>query len=75
MPELKVLRIISELDFGGVEQVALNSLPALNEQVTLRLLVMNKGGKLSKKLEEKGVSIIILNIEVRIPNFRLIRSI
>lgn len=75
MPELKVLRIISELDFGGVEQVALNSLPALNELVTLRILVMNKGGKLSKKLEEKGVFIMILNIGVRIPNFRLIRSI
>jgi glycosyltransferase involved in cell wall biosynthesis len=72
---MKVLRIISELDFGGVEQVALNSLPALNQKVTLRVLVLNKGGKVSKKLEEKVVSIQILNRGVRIPNFRLIQQI
>lgn len=72
---MKVLRILSELDFGGVEQVALNSFSTLNEQVTLQVLVLNKGGKVSKKLEEKGVSIKILNVNSRIPNFKLIKLI
>lgn len=72
---MKVLRILSELDFGGVEQVALNSFPPLNKHVTLQVLVLNKGGKVSQKLEEKGVSIKILNVNPRIPNFKLIRLI
>lgn len=72
---MKVLRILSELDFGGVEQVALNSFPPLNKYVTLQVLVLNKGGKVSQKLVEKGVSIKILNINPRIPNFKLIRLI
>lgn len=72
---MKVLRIISELDFGGVEQVGLNSFPVLNEQVTLQVLVLNKGGKVTRKLEGEGLSIKILHVNPRIPNFKLISLI
>lgn len=72
---MKILRILSELDFGGVEQVALNTFPALNERVTLQVLVLNKGGKISRKLEKGGISIKTLHLNPRIPNFKLIKLI
>jgi glycosyltransferase involved in cell wall biosynthesis len=72
---MKVLRIVSELDFGGVEQVALNSFPELHEKVELQVLVLSNGGRISGKLERDGISIKVLNKNPRIPNFKLIQLI
>ncbi|MFC3415136.1 glycosyltransferase [Algoriphagus hitonicola] len=72
---MKVLRIVSELDFGGVEQVGLNSLPALQQAVKLKVLVLKNGGRVSDLLIHQGVSIKILGKNPRIPNFKLIRLV
>ncbi|SDC82675.1 Glycosyltransferase involved in cell wall bisynthesis [Algoriphagus faecimaris] len=69
---MKVLRIVSEMDFGGVEQVGLNSLPALNNEVFLHILVLKRGGRASQRLKEIGISLKILGINSKIPNFKLI---
>ncbi|SFO47769.1 Glycosyltransferase involved in cell wall bisynthesis [Algoriphagus ornithinivorans] len=69
---MKVIRVLSELDFGGVEQVALNSFPALQKKVDLQVLVLQKGGKVSHQLIQQGVSIKILNLNPKIPNLSLI---
>ncbi|WP_439490602.1 glycosyltransferase [Algoriphagus sp.] len=72
---MKVLRIISELDFGGVEQVALNSFPALQQVVELQVLVLKNGGKVSEELINQGLSVKVLNKNTRIPHLNLIRSL
>lgn len=72
---MKVLRIVSELDFGGVEQVALNSFLALHKQTDLRVLLLKNGGRASRQLFDQGIAIEILDQNPRIPNFSLIALI
>lgn len=71
---MKVLRIVSELDFGGVEKVVLNSIPSLfnidNNEV--KVIVLGRGGIVSERLQELGVPVEVLNKNNRIPNFYLI---
>ncbi|MDX5477631.1 MAG: glycosyltransferase, partial [Cyclobacteriaceae bacterium] len=76
---MKILRVVSELDFGGVEQVLGNSLPRLVKMKGLEVfvLVLGKGGRISQSLEAEGIKIEIFNHNPRIPNlkslFRLIK--
>lgn len=71
---MKIVRIVSELDFGGVEQVLANSVPSLvqEEGVELSILVLGQGGIIAKDLISKGFSVKILNAKPRIPNVHLI---
>ncbi|MDF2159398.1 glycosyltransferase [Algoriphagus sp. CAU 1675] len=71
---MKVARIVSELDFGGVEKVLAYSLPALQKipELELTVVVLGKGGKVSEELEAEGIRIRILNFNPRIPNFKLL---
>lgn len=74
---MRIVRIVSELDFGGVEQVLANSIPTMtqNGQVELSVLVLGKGGKIAEQLINKGFSIQILNSNPRIPNILLIPKV
>jgi glycosyltransferase involved in cell wall biosynthesis len=74
---MRVVRIVSELDFGGVEQVLMNSIPALvqNEGLDLTILVLGKGGKIADQLISQGISVQILGLNPRIPNVSLILSV
>lgn len=74
---MKVIRIVSELDFGGVEKVLANSLPALQKQkgLVLKLIVLGQGGKVADELAAKGISIQIFGFNPRIPNFKLLRKL
>jgi len=71
---MRVLRIVSELDFGGVEQVVALSVPALakTEGVKIKVLVLGNGGRISEMLSQKGLDVLILNKKTNIPNFRLV---
>ncbi|MFN3802200.1 glycosyltransferase [Belliella pelovolcani] len=74
---MKIVRIVSELDFGGVEQVLANSIPQLADQVgaEVSVIVLGKGGRVSQKLISRGVSVHILNQNPRIPNFVLLHKL
>jgi Glycosyltransferase len=71
---MKVVRIVSELDFGGVEQVLAYSLPKLQKvrDLEIEVIVLGKGGRVSKELIAKGVKVQILGFNPRIPNFKLL---
>lgn len=70
MSRMKVIRIISELDFGGVEQVVANSVPGLIDRldIDVKVVVLGNGGRAEKELVSKGVEVIVLNQNPRIPN-------
>ncbi|MEX2564711.1 MAG: glycosyltransferase [Cyclobacteriaceae bacterium] len=71
---MKIIRIVSELDFGGVEQVIANSVWEMgrNSKMDVSIIVLGKGGKVAQELIEKGIQVDVLNQNPRIPNFRLI---
>ncbi|WP_113922795.1 glycosyltransferase [Cognataquiflexum aquatile] len=75
---MKVCRIIPALDFGGVEQrIKLTALGFKDHpEIQLQIVVLGKGGRISKELEGLGFEIHILGENFRIPNvglfFRLI---
>lgn len=72
-----VVRIVSELDFGGVEQVLAYSVPALKREAgsDLTILVLGRGGKIADQLINQGISVQILGSNPRIPNISLILSL
>lgn len=74
---MKVVRIVSELDFGGVEQVIDNSLPELikREGIEIQVIVLGKGGMITEQLIDQGVTIQILGFNPRIPNLKLLQKL
>lgn len=74
---MKVVRIVPELDFGGVEQVLANSLPHLANIAGMEVfvIVLGKGGRVSESLKSQGIPIDILKYDPKIPNFRLLLSL
>ncbi|MEX2512910.1 MAG: glycosyltransferase [Cyclobacteriaceae bacterium] len=71
---MEVIRIVSELDFGGVEQVMANTIPAISqiEEIDVKVLVLGKGGKVTEELKSKGISVEVWNQNPRIPNIRIL---
>jgi glycosyltransferase involved in cell wall biosynthesis len=71
---MKILRIVSELDFGGVEQVLAISVPYLvqTKGIEVQVVVLGKGGRISEGLIQNGFSVIVLNQSTRIPNIKLV---
>lgn len=72
---MKILRVVTELDFGGVEQVLANSIPLLSRQegVQVSIIVLGKGGKVSNLLAKQNIDIHILHLNPRIPNPKILR--
>lgn len=70
---MRIIRVIPELDFGGVEQVLANSLPAFKKlsNIEIWVIVLSKGGKCAKFLGKKDIKVTVLNRNPRIPNIRL----
>ena len=71
---MRVLRIIPELDFGGLEQrvrltmLAFRSIP----DVELKVVVLGRGGRVSEKLRKEGFNPLILNQNIKVPKVLLI---
>jgi len=74
---MKIVRIVSELDFGGVERRLVLTALAFkqNDDHELIFLVLGKTGRMAKEIQELGYSILSLNQNPKIPNFGLIHSI
>lgn len=72
--KMKVLRIIPELDFGGLEQrvrltlLAFRSIPDVN----LKVVVLGRGGRVSDELRREGLNPLVLQRNIKIPNVPLI---
>lgn len=71
---MKVVRIVSELDFGGVEQVLANSLPELQKTdgLILTVIVLGRGGRVSALLQALGIEVLVWNKSPRIPKIQLL---
>lgn len=71
---MRVVRLVSELDFGGLEKVvelvSLELSPRID--VELCVVVLSKGGKTSELLLSQGIKVMVLDDRVRIPNLTLI---
>ena len=71
---MKILRIIPELDFGGLEQrirltmFAFKSIP----DVELKVVVLGHEGRVSNKMRKEDYKLLILNQNIKIPNLPLI---
>lgn len=74
---MKVVRLVSELDFGGLERVVELVSLELNQRadVELWIVVLSKGGTTSDFLSSQGIKVIILDQKSRIPNFFLLSTL
>src|SRR5690554_6058728 len=71
---MKVVRLVSELDFGGLEKVVELASLELNQHsdVELWVVVLSKGGTTSNFLSSQGIKVMVLDQKIRIPNFFLL---
>src|SRR5690606_12404434 len=71
---MKIVRITTFLDFGGVEkQLELYAKRFLgNYDDNLTIIALGYGGRVANELKRIGVEVIILDQPVRIPNLNLI---
>tara|TARA_R110002050_G_scaffold294375_1_gene452124 strand:- start:1208 stop:2320 length:1113 start_codon:yes stop_codon:yes gene_type:complete len=74
---LKICRIVSQLDFGGVEQrmKLTSSFFISNTDHDLIILVLGNGGRVCREIEAMGVFVKVLNENVKIPNVKLVYKI
>lgn len=74
---MKLARVVPYLDFGGVEKVV--EIAALefskNDDLEHSLVVLGPSGRVAAHLESKGIEVICLNQNPRIPNIFLIYSL
>src|SRR5690606_27752031 len=68
------VRLVSELDFGGLEKVVELASLELNQHsdVELWVVVLSKGGTTSNFLSSQGIKVMVLDQKIRIPNFFLL---
>ena len=69
---MRVVRVVSLLDFGGVEKRMLNISSAVPKGVELVFVVLGKGGWASGEIEKTGCRVLCLNHPFRIPNLALV---
>lgn len=71
---MNIVRIVPNLDFGGVEQRIVHTASGFRDFTShsLRVLVLGNEGNVSKELLQSGVEVYHFHERIRIPNFRLI---
>ncbi|WP_339926339.1 glycosyltransferase [uncultured Cyclobacterium sp.] len=71
---MRIVRIVSELDFGGVEKVLANTIPSLqnDDVINVQVIVLGKGGVISSELMRRGFNVQVLGANPRIPNLKLL---
>lgn len=74
---MKIIRIVTELDFGGVEKHMELTGDGMLEYPDFKMifLALGRGGQTSKVLMEMGYQVIVLNENPQIPNLKLIRKL
>ncbi|MCL6261245.1 glycosyltransferase [Aquiflexum sp. TKW24L] len=74
---MKIFRIVTELDFGGVEkhmELTADGMLAYPDYQMI-FLALGKGGQTSKLLSAMGYQVMVLNENPQIPNIKLIRKL
>ncbi|HEX8265028.1 MAG TPA: glycosyltransferase family 4 protein [Pyrinomonadaceae bacterium] len=72
----KILMVVPELDFGGVETAVRDRAVALREVgYEIETACLHKFGETGKKLQEVGFQVYNLNSPPRVPNFGLIQKL
>lgn len=71
---MKIIRIVFELDFGGVEKVTELAVKGFQTFAGLNFHVISleKGGKISENLHKEGHHVLVMNNKAKIPDFLLI---
>lgn len=74
---MKIFRIITELNFGGVEKhMELTADGMLNyPDDEMIFMALGRGGQTSKVLSDMGFRVIVMNENPQIPNLKLIRKL
>lgn len=67
-----VIRVVTVLDFGGVEKRMINIATSVPAGVSLIFVSLGKGGQSSAEIEALGHKVICLNHAFKIPNIALI---
>lgn len=71
---MRIVRVVSELDFGGVEQVLANSVPLLvkGHGLNVVVIVLGKGGRVSQYLLGENMDVRVLGHNPQIPSVKLL---
>ncbi len=71
---MKIVRLVTFLDFGGVEKMVDISAKEMiqRNEVELIVIAIGKGGRTADSLKEMGINTLVLNQSHRIPNFKTI---
>lgn len=74
---MKLVRVVSELDFGGLEKVVELVSLELNQRAGIELwvIVLSTGGSTSSLLSSQGINVMVLDQKSRIPNFLLLSKL
>lgn len=73
---MKILRITTSLDFGGIEKVFELHAKYSRKQNELIFVALGKGGNIEKVLKDLGYKVIVLNIaSARIPSTKVIGAL
>lgn len=74
---MKLVRLVSELDFGGLEKVVELVSLELNQRANVELwvIVLSKGGTTSDFLSSQGINVMVLDQKSRIPNLFLLSNL
>lgn len=68
---MKILRLSTFLDFGGVEK-RLSNVASVNDNNEWIFCAINKGGHAENEILAKGKKVYCLNLSYKIPNFKTI---
>ncbi len=74
---MKIIRIVSELNFGGVEKVVQLASEGFSgfQDVDFSVVVLGRGGRIADEMIRRGYKVMILNQKPKIPNVKLIRTL
>jgi glycosyltransferase involved in cell wall biosynthesis len=72
---MKVIRVTTELNYGGIEKVFELHARYHTKGYELIFIALGKGGSTEKILQELGFKVIVLNKQVRIPSFHLLKKL
>ncbi|WP_200977037.1 glycosyltransferase [Echinicola sp. 20G] len=71
---MKVIKILTELDFGGIEKVTQLVAYGMKDhpEVQLEVWSLGKGGKVAEELSQLGIRVKVWSRNPKIPNWKLI---
>jgi glycosyltransferase involved in cell wall biosynthesis len=71
---MKIIRISTFLDFGGVEK-RLTNVASVDDENEWIFCAINKGGQAEKEIQAKNKSVFCLNLPYKIPNLKTVYAL